>query len=130
MRSLFSLLILISLCFASVGCAKKKRISGKEYVSKEVLVDVLVDIHLIDGITDHRNYLRKYNYIDSIDLITPIFNKHQITKEKFDSTIAEYSRHPELLDQVYDEVMMKLNVMLDDTDTQQTQGGAADGPGP
>jgi hypothetical protein len=34
----------------------------------------------------------------------------------FDTTMQIYSRHPELFDQVYNEVLIKLNVMLDEND--------------
>ena len=96
--------------------SEKKKITGKEYIPQEVLVDVLVDIHLTDGVTEDRKYYRKYNFNDSIDLMSPIFRKYEITREMFDSTMVEYSRHPELLDKVYDEVIMKLNLMLDEID--------------
>ena len=109
---LFSLLLITT-------CMKKDSITGKQYVPKEVLVDVLTEIHLVDGITEDRKYYRKYNFNDSIDLMTPVFEKHNITREQFDSTIAEYSRYPELLDKVYDEVIMKLNLLLDENDEQK-----------
>jgi len=32
--------------------------------------------------------------------------------------MAEYTRYPDLLDKVYDEVIMKLNVMIDEIDEQ------------
>ncbi|MBN1132521.1 MAG: DUF4296 domain-containing protein [Bacteroidales bacterium] len=100
------------------GCSRKKRISGKEYIEKEVLVDILVDIHLVQSITQDRRYYRKYNFNDTIDMITPIFDKYHVTREQFDSTMAEYTRYPDLLDKVYDEVIMKLNVMIDEIDKQ------------
>ncbi len=34
----------------------------------------------------------------------------------FDTTMFEYSRQPMLLDQVYNDVLMKLNIMLDEND--------------
>ena len=107
----FSLLLI-------TACMKKENITGKQYIPKEVLVEVLTEIHLVDGITEDRKYYRKYNFNDSIDLMTPIFEKYNVTREQFDSTIAEYTRYPELLDKVYDEVIMKLNQMLDENDEQ------------
>ncbi|HDR67602.1 MAG TPA: DUF4296 domain-containing protein [Bacteroidaceae bacterium] len=65
---------------------------------------------------NHSQCLITFN--DSIDMITPIFEKYHVTKEQFDSTMAEYTRYPDLLDKVYDEVIMKLNVMIDEIDEQ------------
>jgi hypothetical protein len=101
------------------GCSKKKQISGKEFVPREVLVDVLVDIHLADGITNDRKFYRRYEGVDSIDLLGPILEKHNITLHMFDTTMYEYSRYPLLLDQVYNDVLMKLNIMLDEIDQEE-----------
>ena len=36
----------------------------------------------------------------------------------FDTTLIVYSQYPELFDQVYNEVLIKLNVMLDESDNE------------
>lgn len=100
------------------GCGKQKTISGKEFVPQDVLINVLVDIHLMDGITNDRKFHRRYE-ADSIDLLKPILDKYSLSFVMFDTTMAEYSRHPELLDQVYNEVLIKLNVMLDENDKME-----------
>ncbi len=105
-------LLVISL---TAGCSGKKKISGDEFIEREVLVDVLVDIHLVDGVTNDRKFHRRY-VADSIDMLGPIMEKHQVTLQMFDTTMAEYSRYPALLDEVYNEVLIKLNVMLDEND--------------
>jgi len=104
------LLLLLVLMFTA--CQKKTNITGKEFIEREVLVDLLVDIHLMDGVTQDRRFNRKFE-VDSIDIFTPILEKHQVTKQMFDTTMFVYSRNPELLDQVYNDVLIKLNVMLD-----------------
>jgi hypothetical protein len=98
---------------ASSGCIKNSDISGKDFVPRDVFVDVLVDIHLLDGVTNDRKFYRRFEEVDSIDLLGPILEKHGVTLEMFDTTMVVYSRNPELLDQVYNDVLMKLNVMLD-----------------
>lgn len=108
-------LLLISM---ATGCARKKKISGSEFIDQEVLVDVLVDIHLIDGVTNDRRFHRRYE-ADSIDMLSPILEKHGVTHEMFDTTMAEYSRYPELLDEVYSEVLIRLNIMLDENENTE-----------
>jgi len=99
------------------ACKKQESISGKAFVEREVMVDVLVDIHLADGVTNDRKFNRKYD-VDSIDLLTPILEKHHITREMFDTTLVVYSQHPELFDQLYSDVLIKLSVMLDESDKE------------
>ncbi|MCK5066833.1 MAG: DUF4296 domain-containing protein [Bacteroidales bacterium] len=108
-------LLLLILMMISPSCQKKKSITGKAFIKREVLVDVLVDLHLVDGVTNDRKFSRKYD-ADSIDILSPILEKYQVTREMFDTTITTYSQHPELFDQVYNDVLIKLNVMLDEND--------------
>ena len=108
-------LLLFILFLLAPACQKKTSISGKEFLEREVLVDVLVDIHLADGVTNDRKFNRKYD-ADSIDLLSPILEKHQVTREMFDTTLAVYSQYPVLFDQVYNDVLIKLNVMLEEND--------------
>ncbi len=105
-------LILILLVITFTACQKQKSITGKAFIEREVLVDVLVDIHLADGVTNDRKFHRKYD-VDSIDILSPILEKHQVSRQMFDTTIFVYTRNPELLDLVYNDVLIKLNVMLD-----------------
>lgn len=108
-------LLLIILVMLAPACQKKTSITGKAFLEREVLVDVLVDIHLADGVTNDRKFNRKYD-ADSIDLLSPILEKHHVTREMLDTTLAIYSQYPVLFDQVYNDVLIKLNVMLDEND--------------
>lgn len=108
-------LLLLILIMLTPACEKKKSITGKAFLEREVLVDVLVDIHLADAVTNDRKFNRKYD-ADSIDILSPILEKHQVTREMFDTTLIVYSQYPELFDQVYNDVLIKLNVMLDEND--------------
>jgi hypothetical protein len=110
------LFLFLSLVFSA--CKKEKSIKGKEFIEREVLVDVLVDLHLMDGVTMDRQFGRKYE-ADSIDVVTPILEKHQVSRQMFDTTMYVYSRHPELLDEVYNDVLIKLNVMLDENSKEE-----------
>jgi hypothetical protein len=107
-------LLILFMLFIPPGCNKQKEISGKDYVPREVLVDLLVDIHLVDGITNDRKFYRRYKGVDSIDVLGPILDKYEVSKQMFDTTMYQYSRFPEQFDQVYNEVLMKLNIMLDE----------------
>ena len=115
MCSRFPSILLIVLVLVLSGCIQKKSISGKEFVPEEVLIQVLLDLHLVDGITNDRKFHRRFE-ADSIDVLNPILDKYSITHEMFDTTMLEYSRYPYLMDRVYNEVLIRLNVMLDEND--------------
>ncbi len=111
-RLQYSGILILLLALTFTACKKQKKITGKEFIERDVLVGVLVDIHLMDGVTQDRRFNRKYD-TDSLDILTPILEKHQVTRQMFDTTMLVYSRHPILLDEVYNDVLIKLNVMLD-----------------
>ena len=112
-RSLNPLLIFTLLLILITACQTKQSIKGDEFIKREVLVDVLMDIHLADGLSNDRKFHRRYD-VDSIDILSPILEKHQVSREMFDTTMYVYTRHPNLLDQVYSDVLIKLNVKLDE----------------
>ena len=105
-------LMLLLLLITFNACQSRKSITGKEFVEREVLVNMLVDIHLADGVTNDRKFNRRFD-VDSIDVLSPILEKYHVSRKKFDTTMYVYARNPELLDQVYNDVLIKLNVMLD-----------------
>ncbi len=115
----------ISILLASVfillasGCNEKKQIKGKKFLPRDEMVELMVDIHLLDGITNDVSYYRKYNPNDSIDLYGLIFVDHEVERETFELTLKEYTKYPHLLDDLYDEVLMKLNLLKDQLDKEQ-----------
>ena len=120
--------ILILLLSGSLtACHKHKTISGKDFIERDVLVNVLVDIHLMDAITQDQKFNRKYD-ADSVDMLSPIFEKYHVTRQMFDTTMYEYSRNPELLDGVYNDVLIRLNVMLDENSKVEEEPANTQGP--
>ncbi|MCD4709720.1 MAG: DUF4296 domain-containing protein [Bacteroidales bacterium] len=110
------LLLLVVISFTA--CQKQKSITGKEFIERDVLVEVLADIHLADGVTNDRKFHRRYD-VDSIDILSPILEKYQVSRQMFDTTMFVYTRNPELLDLVYNDVLIKLNVMLDENNKKE-----------
>lgn len=117
-RRLLYPLIFLFLALLLSACKKEKSITGKEFIEREVLIDVLVDLHLMDGVTQDRQFGRKFA-ADSVDIVTPILEKHHVTRHMFDTTMYVYSRQPKLLDEVYNQVLIKLNVMLDENSKEE-----------
>ncbi|MDA3822465.1 MAG: DUF4296 domain-containing protein [Bacteroidales bacterium] len=103
------------------SCGNKKTIKGSEYIPREVLVQVISDMHIMDGITNDMIYYWKYNPIDSIVLFSSIYEKYDTSKDQYERTIGEYSKYPELLNEVYDEVLMNLNQKLDKIEAEDKE---------
>jgi len=117
MRDRLPYIFILLLAMTFSACKKDKPITGKEFIEREVLVNLLVDLHLMDGVTQDRQFSRKFE-ADSIDMVTPILEKYQVTRQMFDTTMYVYARKPKLLDEVYNDVLIKLNVMLDENNKE------------
>ena len=106
---LFCALVLFSSCGDDLTKIKQRKI-----IKREKFVDILIDMHLMDAITSSPELFRLYTDNDSLDLYSGIFDKYGVTQALFDSTVSAYTRQPEIYKEIYDEVLLKLNMRLND----------------
>ncbi len=83
----------------------------KEALSENQFIDVLVDIHISEGIYQTRTYLPDGMDIKTSDLYQAVLKKHNITNEQLIQTNLYYARNPKKFDHVYDKVLSKLKVL-------------------
>ena len=110
---LFSGNIIFCFCISGIliffsGCSKKSADIPKNILTKEELVPVLVDIHLAQAYTG-MNQLTDSSRVTMYDYAAYIFNAHHITKQKYDSAMAFYTFHPDLLNEIYQDVINELS---------------------
>jgi hypothetical protein len=113
-------LLVLSLTVVIAGCKREKEITGKEIIPRNDLVNLVLDMHLMDAITSDMLYYRKFNPEDSIDLYSAIYKKYNVDQAMYERTIEAYSKHPDLLNAVYDEVLMKLQLQQDQVDKESS----------
>ncbi|MBS3805907.1 MAG: DUF4296 domain-containing protein [Bacteroidales bacterium] len=102
-RNILWLLVVLVIAFA---CRNEKKV-----IPREELVPVLVDIHLLDGAIRHSRYREDVKIPDSIDVYEYVLDKHGYTQPQFDSSMNYYSRDPRRFEQIYQEVLARLNRM-------------------
>lgn len=81
---------------------------GNSYVlDTETLEDVLVDIHLAEGmlLQSSKDYTSQE---DKVDLFNSVYAKYGIDKALFDSTMIYYSDDPTLLSDIYNNVHSRI----------------------
>jgi hypothetical protein len=99
-------LIITILIISFIGCNKeeqKKRIPRKEFVQ------LLVDIHLMDGMLSNSDFRRKLAKRDTADYYNELIREHGYTKAQFDSTIDYYSHDLKEFDKIYQKVLSQLS---------------------
>ena len=74
-------------------------------LSDGVMEKVLYDYHIAKAMGENLDYNEQYKrtlYLNAV------FKKHNITQAQFDTTMAWYARHPEVVNKVYDIVRERL----------------------
>ena len=74
-------------------------------LSDGVMEKVLYDYHIAKAMGENLDYNEQY--IRTLYL-NAVFKKHNITQAQFDTTMAWYARHPEVVNEVYDIVRERL----------------------
>jgi hypothetical protein len=111
MKRLFALIFIFA---ALLSCKDDiTKIKKKNLIPRRDFIEILAEIHLVDVMTNSPGFSRKFEAADTFELNQQIFDKHKVTKAQFDSTVSMYIRQPDVYIKVYDEVLLKLNYMLD-----------------
>ena len=104
--------LIIAIIFLSVSAFNSRK-PGKDLIPPETFVPVLIDMHITYAIQTSSEFRKLARDVDSVDTHNYIYDKHNISREMFDSTLVWYSRHPDLFTDIYDEVIMQLTQLHD-----------------
>ncbi|PKQ62836.1 hypothetical protein BZG02_11620 [Labilibaculum filiforme] len=90
-----------------VSCKENK--NNKPKLNKDQFINMLIDIHIIDGTLDAQNIYRSGDNFRPSYYYNSIFQKYDITREQFDSCVAFYSNDTKNFTQIYDVIIDSLN---------------------
>jgi len=109
---------LLLMAILAVSCVHSRY---GEIIPPKKFVNVLMDIHLADGIAVENMSGAKGALLDSASLYGSVFNKYGVTRPIFDSTMSFYSEHPDDFQKVYNKVTAKLKRMEDELNARQEE---------
>jgi len=103
---------LIFICLLLVSCSEKKAVVIPANIfSKQKMVNVMLDIHLLEASmslnatsVDKNNPANPASYFD-------VLKKNNISKKQYDESFEFYSQHPALLNEIYQLVLNDLSKM-------------------
>ena len=78
------------------------------YIPRDKFVAILTDIHLADGYYSF-NYEGRKTHGDSINLYNAVLKNYGYTRAQFDTTLKFYAVNTSKFDQLYEEVITRLN---------------------
>src|SRR5512133_1420231 len=114
----FGYCLLLLMAIVAVSCGNRRY---GEIIPAKKFVNVLVDVHLADGIAVENMSRSMGQLLDSASLYGSVFKKYGVTRTMFDSTMSFYSEHPEDFQKIYNKVTAKLKRMEDDLTARQNQ---------
>lgn len=94
-----------------ISCSEDKTVSIPENIlSKEEYAKVLTDLSLAESAANLNIKNVRIDKIDSTYAFDPL-KENGVSRSKYDSTALFYAEHPDLYNEVYDEVLTKLSEM-------------------
>lgn len=103
MKNIYFLFLLILL-----SCSEKQN-RDENIISKDQFINILEKIHLAESefkLTSINNMERYKNKLSSD--YHQIFSEYNVSKTDFENTLQYYSERPELLENIYEEILLNL----------------------
>jgi hypothetical protein len=119
-RKLIYFFLFSMLTISFLSCGKKKIEIPATVLPKEKMVPVIVDIHLAQAAAVIRNPSDSLHYTFG-DYLPYILKLHDIPRAEYDSSISFYTSHPELMKEIYDDVINELSKKQSEVKTEKIQ---------
>jgi hypothetical protein len=105
---------ILLICFLSVfiSCSQDNK---QKIIPRKDLVNLMVDMHIADAIALNYNINEQFGGLDSALLYNTVLNSYGYTKEQFVYTLNYYTKEPEKLTKIYDEVFTILSRRSEET---------------
>ncbi|MCH8546614.1 MAG: DUF4296 domain-containing protein [Cryomorphaceae bacterium] len=100
-------LILFAVSLLLTSCKVPPVQIPEDVLDKETMVDLMVDVHLAEG--GRAGGSKMYNEAHIVDFYEAIYLKYGLDKTSFDHSFSFYNQHPELMLEVHDKVIRRLN---------------------
>ncbi len=93
--------------------------SHRYIIPQKKFVNLLVDIHLADGIAMENMRFSDPFVLDSASLYQSVFDKHHVTRAMFDSTLQYYTARPDVFQKIYNNLTARLKHKEDELKAAQ-----------
>jgi len=115
-RNFLVLLILLPLFFS---CSPKQGISEKKVpvniIQPDSMVSVIVDMQLTEAVFRELKRIGQYEEKNAKVSFEAVFIKHNISKEKYEESVAYYEQNLETYEKIYENVITRLSQIQTET---------------
>ncbi len=81
----------------------------QEMIQPEQMKEVLIDLHLAEAWKERRKMAEDTALIFIKSQYEEIFKMHDITRPDFEQSLDYYERHPDFMDEIYQEVINEMS---------------------
>ena len=100
--------ILVLVFIISIGCSQRGETIPGNVINKEEMTGLLTELHVAQSSLNDRTGKSKSEMTND-DCLEIVLEKHSIKREKFLRSLKFYTENPELLNEMYDSVIVRLN---------------------
>ena len=115
MRFVFNISVIPAIIILLGGCTEKvqtKAIPPDDLIPREAMIDIIVDMHLFDAIIWKNQKIKpKSIQQKKHHLYKSILEKHNISREQFESSMKFYQSDLAVFDEIYADAITKLSKM-------------------
>ena len=104
-------LICVLIAVALLSCGQNERPEG--IMDREAFKAALLDAQLIEARMNHEMVLEQMEVMPAQKYYEELFEKHGITDEQFNKTFRYYSKQPDELGAIYEEIIAELTLRKD-----------------
>ena len=106
------IILLVSVILILLVSCKRDPIP-RDAIPRKKYVDILVDVHLAEGIYKKRKVLR-IDSIQSSELYLAVLDKYHVTEKQMLTTSLYYSRNQKEYDKIYSDVLSKISLLMEE----------------
>lgn len=91
------------------SCKEAKVQPPADVIQQKEMVQVLADVHIADAVVEKRSSPEKPDTALTAAMYSEIFRIHHISRNDFYKSYHFYERHPELMNEMYPDVINELS---------------------
>jgi len=100
-------ILILLIVFSLFSC--KKQQTPDYVIPFNNMVDIIVEIHITDGLLTSSKVRRELIKLDTTNYYDAILNKYNYKRQDFDTSLYYYTKNIEQYDLIYDEVLNRLS---------------------
>lgn len=100
-----------SICLLSIliSCSEKKEGISSAIIAEDKMAEILTDIHIAEAYVSYKNLQADFLKQNISNAYHLIFKNYQISEEQFEESFDYYSKNPDKMVKVYDQVLINLS---------------------